>query len=100
MPAYTLAAQKRPPILRRDAEGMYMTTQQIMDDDARLERERKNRPSSRPPINKDESVFPASGWPTGPDSNVCAIRQPNRRSSTDTETKSSAPEPTVRLCCP
>lgn len=72
--AYTLAALDRPPILRRNSRGMFMTTEEIERDDARMFAQERARPSSRPPVNKPEEVFPASGWPTGPQVQVCALR--------------------------
>ncbi|THX48506.1 hypothetical protein D6D06_09062 [Aureobasidium pullulans] len=63
---HTLAALDKPPILRRNKDLMFMTTIQIEDDDARIERDIKARPNSRPPITTTNECFPASGWPTGP----------------------------------
>ena len=63
--ALTLAALDKPPILRRNKDGMFMTTDEIERDDARMLAEERARPCSRPPVNKTEEVFPASGWPTG-----------------------------------
>ncbi|KAK6003815.1 hypothetical protein QM012_009586 [Aureobasidium pullulans] len=63
---YTLAALDKPPILRRNSRGMFMTTEEIERDDARMLAQERARPCSRPPVNKPEEVFPASGWPTGP----------------------------------
>ncbi|KAG9946764.1 hypothetical protein KCU85_g6223, partial [Aureobasidium melanogenum] len=63
---YTLAALDKPPILRRNSRGMFMTTEEIERDDARMLAQERARPSSRPPVNKPEECFPASGWPTGP----------------------------------
>ncbi|KAG9839471.1 hypothetical protein KCU98_g9683, partial [Aureobasidium melanogenum] len=63
---YTLAALLKPPILRRNSRGMFMTTEEIERDDARMLAQERARPSSRPPVNKPEECFPASGWPTGP----------------------------------
>jgi hypothetical protein len=51
-----------------------MTTEEIERDDARLLAASRARPSSRPPVNKTEDVFPASGWPTGPQVQVRAVR--------------------------
>lgn len=53
---------------------MFMTTEEIERDDARMLAQKRARPSSRPPVNKPEEVFPASGWPTGPQVRVCALR--------------------------
>ncbi|KAH0369192.1 hypothetical protein KCU65_g3489, partial [Aureobasidium melanogenum] len=63
---YTLAALPKPPILRRNSRGMFMTTEEIERDDARMLAQERARRSSRPPVNKPEECFPASGWPTGP----------------------------------
>ncbi|KAG9839966.1 hypothetical protein KCU98_g9472, partial [Aureobasidium melanogenum] len=63
---YTLAALPKPPILRRNSRGMFMTTDEIERDDARMLAQERARRSSRPPVNKPEECFPASGWPTGP----------------------------------
>ncbi|KAH0262593.1 hypothetical protein KCU91_g13306, partial [Aureobasidium melanogenum] len=63
---YTLAALPKPPILRRNSRGMFMTTEEIERDGARMLAQERARPSSRPPVNKPEECFPASGWPTGP----------------------------------
>lgn len=51
-----------------------MTTEEIERDDARILAAERARPSSRPPVNNTEEVFPASGWPTGPQVQVCALR--------------------------
>lgn len=51
-----------------------MTTEEIERDDARMLGQERARPSSRPPVNKPEEVFAASGWPTGPEAQVRAFR--------------------------
>ncbi|KAI5199258.1 hypothetical protein E4T39_06298 [Aureobasidium subglaciale] len=72
---YTQAAQDRPEILRRNENGRFMTTEEIEQDDARMCAEELARTPSRPPVDKPQAVFPASGWPTGP-----TVQTPERSS--------------------
>ncbi|KAH0285975.1 hypothetical protein M436DRAFT_84980 [Aureobasidium namibiae CBS 147.97] len=56
----TLAALDKPPILRRDRDGRFMTTLEIERDDARILAAERTRPPSRPPVNRP-NVFTAPG---------------------------------------
>lgn len=58
--ALTLAALDKPPILRRDQDGRFMTTSEIERDDARMLAAERARLPSRPPVNRP-NVFTAPG---------------------------------------
>lgn len=71
--ALTLAALDKPPMLRRNKDGKYMTTKEIEHDDARMLAAERACPSSRPPANK-ATVVSASHWPSDPYVEVRALR--------------------------
>ncbi|THY36153.1 hypothetical protein D6D01_00702 [Aureobasidium pullulans] len=92
----TPAALDKPPILRRNKDMMFMTTIQIEDDDARIERDIKARPNPRPPITTTNECFPASGWPTGPNAPkdpYAPTSSAFSESSTSSPVRKSSPPP-------